>query len=286
METEPVWIDVGDREFEDEVLRRSEQRPVVVDFWAPWCAPCRTLAPLLERLVAEHRGEVLLARVNVDEAPAVAQQLGIRSIPTVIGVRDGAIVAELVGAQPEPALRQLLEKVLPSEADRLAREGASLAGSGDAEAAEARFREALEREPRHARALLGLGRLLGERGDLSEALSHLELIAPTAPVYEEAERYAAELRMRELAPGDETSLRGRIELDPDDLDARIELGRGLAAGERYEEALAELLAAVRIDPAHANAAARRAMLDIFSVLGDRHPVTERFRRELARALYR
>jgi putative thioredoxin len=284
VKTDRLTIDVGDADFEREVLDRSKTTPVVVDFWAPWCAPCRALGPLLERLVAEQSGAVVLAKVNVDEAPGVAQAFAIRSIPAVKAFRDGILVAEFVGAQPEAAIRQFLGAVLPTEADRLVREGESLAAGGGADA-EARFRAALEREPRHGRALLGLARVLAARGEDSDALALLERVLPSASVAPEADRLAAELRTRADGTGDEAALRARLAADPGDLDARLALGRAHAAVRRYEEALAELLDVVKRDPKHADEAARKAMLDVFAVLGD-DPLVDRFRGELAKALFR
>jgi putative thioredoxin len=278
-------IDVGDADFEREVLARSEETPVVVDFWAPWCGPCRALGPLLERLASEHAGAFVLARVDTDQAPAVAQAFRIQSIPAVKAFRDGVVVAEFVGAQPETVVREFLRGVLPSDADRLAREGAAVAASGDGDAAEAKFRAALALEGRHARALVGLARILADRGAIAEATQLLERVAPSASVAGEAERLAAALRTG-AAAGDVDALRARLAAAPDDLAARLDLGRALAARGRHEEALAELLEVVRRDRSFADDAARRAMIDLFAVLGPDHPLTERYRSELAKSLFR
>jgi putative thioredoxin len=276
------WVvDVGDADFETAVLERSKSTPVVVDFWAPWCGPCRTLGPLLERLADEHRGAFILAKVNVDDAPAVAQAFGIQSIPAVKGFRDGVLVGEFVGAQPETTVRKLLELVLPTEADRLA---AGAAGQPP-EVAEPMLRRALELEPRHGRALLELARLLAKRDETTEAIRLLDLISPPSPLVADAERLAAELRTRGNGAGDQAALEARVAAAPDDLQARLDLGRALAASGRYEDALAALLAVVQRDRSFADEAARKAMIDLFAILGSDHPLTDRFRSELAKALF-
>ena len=277
------WIvDVGDADFETAVLKRSEVTPVVVDFWAPWCGPCRALGPLLERLAEEHRGAFVLAKLNVDEAPAVSQAFGIQSIPAVKGFRDGVLVGEFVGAQPESTVRKLLEMVLPTAADRLVAEAAALAP----DAAEPALREALEMEPRHGRALVALARILAARGESAEALQLLERVSPPSPLVGEAERLAAELRMRNDGAGDQAALRARLAADPDDLAARLDLGRTLAALGRHEDALSELLAVIQRDPHFSDDGARKAMIDLFAVLGSDHPLTDHYRNELAKALFR
>jgi putative thioredoxin len=279
-------VDVGDRDFEREVLERSKNVPVVVDFWAPWCGPCRTLGPVLERLAGEHGGAFVLAKVNVDEAPAVAQAFRIQSIPAVKGFRDGALLAEFVGAQPESAVRQFLSTLLPTEADRLASDGEARAAADDLDGAASLFGQALELDARHPRALLGLARVHARRGNDADALALLERVSGAASLTRDAERLAAELRTRVDATGDEATLRARLATSPEDLDARLQLGRLLAARGRQEDALAELLEVVRRDPKHADEAARRAMVDLFAVLGSSHPLTERYRGELARVLFR
>jgi len=275
-------IDVGDQDFETAVIERSRTTPVVVDFWAPWCGPCRAIGPLLERLADEHGGAFVLAKVNVDEAPAVAQAFGIQSIPAVKAFRDGMLVGEFVGAQPEGTVRRLLELALPTATDTLVAEAAGLASAGG----EAKLREALALEPRHAGALVALARLLAARDDTTEALRLLELVSPPSPLLAEAERLAAELRTRGDGAGNEAALRARLATDPDDLQTRLDLGRTLAALGRHEDALSELLDVVKRDRQFADDGARKAMVDLFAVLGSDHPLTDRFRGELAKALFR
>lgn len=274
----PASFDVGDDDFVAEVLDASHTVPVVVDFWAPWCGPCRSLGPLLERLALGAEGTWRLARVNVDESPRVAAQFQVRSIPLVIGFREGRAVSEFTGAQPEGVVREFLKQVLPSEADRLTREGLALAAEGDDAEAEARFRAALEEEGRHAAAQLGLAGLLAARGESEAALDALERISGASPDQEQAvERLAAEIRTGAGSQGstrEASALRDRVAANPDDLQARLDLGRALAAERIYEEALDELLAVVERDKSFADEAARKAILDLFELLGSDHELTQ------------
>jgi putative thioredoxin len=286
MATQAFIVDVAEAEFSGAVLDRSAKLLVVVDFWAPWCGPCRTLGPVLERLASQHEGAFVLAKVNVDEAPEVAKAYAIRSIPAVKAFRDGRVVAEFVGAQPEAAVQRFLESVLPSDADHLADEADEFASRGHENAAEERYLAALEIDPRHGRALVGLAELLAGRGETDRALELLERVPGGTEIAKRAERLAAATRTRAAGTADLDALRARASAHPADLPARLELGKGLCAAGRYEEALGELLAVVRRDPRFAEEAARKTMLDIFALLGPSDPLTQKFRGDLARALFR
>jgi putative thioredoxin len=279
------WIiDAGDRDFESAVIARSEQTPVVVDFWAPWCGPCRTLGPLLERLAAEHHGAFVLAKVNVDENPELSAALNIQSIPMVLGFRDRQMVAEFVGAVPEAGVREFLTKVLPGEADHLVMIGEQLVQDGKLDEAEATFRNAVGMAPRNDRARLGLARILVERNEHEEALQLLERVG-IGPWRQDADRLAADIRLRQGGGASAATLRATIAANPADLETRLLLGQTLAANRQYQDALGELLEIVRRDRGFQDGAARKAMLDIFELLGPEHELTGRYRSELAKVLF-
>jgi len=279
------WVkDVTDVTFDREVIEQSRRVPVVIDFWAPWCAPCRALGPVLERLAEEHAGAFVLARINVDENPQVSTAFGIRSIPAVKAVCGGEVVDEFVGALPEATLRQFLRGILPSESDGLAEEARSAEHRGDRDGALALYRRALEGDPNHPVARLGLGRLLSD-SDADAALAELDRVLPATAERTEADRLAARLRLgRENGAGD-AELRARLQMEPNDLEARLKLARLLAARQEYEAALAHLLEVVKRDRSYEDEAGRKSMLDIFQILGSANPLTEKYRSELARVLF-
>ncbi|MBI4259014.1 MAG: thioredoxin [Actinobacteria bacterium] len=259
-------VEVTDRDFERTVIEGSRERPVVVDFWAGWCAPCRQLGPILERLADEKGGEFLLAKLDVDANQTTAAQFGIRSIPTVIAFVEGRPVDSFMGAMPEPAVRQWLDRLLPTEADREAAEALAAEREGRGEEAERLYREAVDQEPDNRAARLGLARVLLRRGAADEARELASALLPDP----EAERLLAVIRVdgwRDAA-GDGPVARGRL----------------AAAQGRWREALDELIAAVREEEQH-RAEARQSVLDVFAVLGDEDPITREYRPRLANALF-
>ncbi|MCH2172850.1 thioredoxin [Myxococcota bacterium] len=280
-------FEVGDSDFEAEVLERSRQTPVVVDFWAPWCGPCRALGPILETLATEFAGGFLLAKVNVDEAPDSAGRYQVRSIPAVAGFRDGEVVCEFVGAQPESAVRQFLAELIPSPADERVTDGDARLAEGDLDAAETCYQEALELDAKHALAQLGRVRVAHARGQIQEAQQALEQIRTnSAEVEKKIDHLAAQLRTANDTGENEADLRDTLTRDPGDLDARLALGRHLAARDQHEDALSELLEVVKRDSDRDGDAARKTMLDIFELLGNESDVARHYRQQLARALYR
>lgn len=254
-------IDVDESSFDKAVVRASNDVPVVVDFWAGWCRPCLVLGPVLERLAEEYDGRFVLAKLDVDANPALASRYGIQGIPAVKAFRDGQVASEFVGAQPEAVVRSFLDGIVPSQSDELAATGSALEDAGDIEGAEAAYRNALDVEPDHPRAGVGLARLLEGRGEEAEARSILQRL----PADDEARRLASRLSLKDGDGGPVGSA-----------------AAAAAAGD-YARALEEALRLVA-EGADRDSA-RDLMVRIFDVLGDDHRLTREFRPRLAAALF-
>ena len=251
-------MDVSESNFQTAVLDRSSTVPVVVDFWAEWCGPCRQLGPVLERATAARAGQVDLVKVDVDANQRLAQTFRIQSIPAVKAFRDGRVVAEFVGAQPPAAVEQFLDSLLPSEAD-------GLVSRGD----EGSLRRALELEPTRADAAVPLARILKDRGEVDEALTVLARV----PGSFAADGLAARI-------GLESAARNAAQPPVPDL---TEAFVALDAGD--EERALDLLLEALPNADGARDDVRRVVVGVLDELGVEHPLARSARRRLASALY-
>lgn len=282
-----AWVfEVGEADFEEKVLKQSRDKPVVVDFWAPWCGPCRSLAPVLERLVQARSGDVLLAKVNIDEEQALAHRYQVESIPLVVGFRDGKPAAEFLGLVSEREMTQFLDRLSPSAADRNVKKAQEVEAANPAEA-ERLYRQALKDESDHEAAALGLVRLLVARGQDSEAAEILDRIPGGGERGEEKERLAAILWLRREAAqrGDEATLRHQVEIDGKNAGARFDLGVALAGEGKFEESLKYLLEAGELDRKLAASKVKEAMVKVFQAIGVRSPLADDYRQRLTSILY-
>ena len=279
-------FDTGTEAFERDVLKASEKVPVLVDFWAPWCAPCRALKPILERLAGEYQGRFLLAKVNSDEHPQLSARFGVRGIPNVKAFVDGKLADEFTGALPESGVRAFIDRLIPTPGEKLRRTARVLVTQGDFDEAERQLRSALELEPANHALRLDLVELLLAKNSHAEAEA---LIAPI-PERERDERadklysvLALWKKSQQLPPIEE--LEAKLAVDRDDLHARLALGERLIADKRYEPALAALLQVVRRDRGALRTSARKLMVEVFNLAEDQAGLVGEYRKLLAGALY-
>lgn len=287
MSDSPYIFDVTDSDFTVKVLENSHKVPVLVDFWAEWCGPCKILMPLLAKLANEYRGKFLLAKVNTDEQGVLAAQFNIRSIPTVKVFKNGQIVEEMLGAQPESVIRALIERHIVRESDLLRARAEAAYQAGDVAQALALLEQAAQMDPDNHRVQLDRARILLERGEVDQAESLLNALPRDVREDTEAKALLGRVEFTRSAAGapDIATLENRIAAEPKDSQARYQLAaRKVLAGD-YEGALEQLLEILQRDRNFRDGAARKAMLTIFNLLEGKGELVSRYRSRMFNALH-
>ena len=280
-------IDATLATFEREVLEASREVPVLVDFWAPWCGPCKTLGPTLEKLERESGGHWKLVKVNADESPELAAQFGARSIPLVVAFADGRPVSQFVGAQPESAIRAFLEKLVPDPGERELRQARTAMASGQVALAQEHLKTAIALDPANDAARLDLVGILLDQGNIAGARAQWALLSPRAPQAPAWDTAATRLEAAEHAAtlpaaGDLARL---IAADPGNLTARRDLAEVHIAQRDWGPALEQLLEIVQRDRAFDDDLGRRKMLAVFEMAAGEPDLVSEFRRRLSATLY-
>jgi putative thioredoxin len=280
--------DGSDATFMADVIEASRVQPVIVDFWATWCGPCKTLGPALEKVVEAAKGAVKLVKIDVDRNPAIAGQLRVQSIPTVYAFVDGQPVDGFQGALPESQVKTFVDRLIgpagPTEIDDILAMAAESLALGDIGGAAQAFAAALQAEPGNLKAIAGLARCYLTGGDAERAAEVLAM-APAGAKSAELDGVRAALKLAAEAPSETAALERRLAANADDHEARLELAKALAGQGRFAEAADHLLLIVQTDREWNDQAARKQLLTVFEAAGMSSDVAKQGRRRLSAILF-
>ncbi|MHB1188233.1 tetratricopeptide repeat protein [Thiobacillus sp.] len=275
-------LDVGLADFAQHVLEESKHRPVVVDFWAPWCGPCKSLKPILEKLAAEYGGKFLLAKINSDDNQELAARYGVRGIPSVKAFVNGEPVDEFSGALPEGEVRAFLDRLIPSPADELRAQAAGLRLAGDMPGALQTLADASKIAPDHIGVRLDAAEIMLDLGEADEGQRLLAGVPDDADP--RVPQLKARLQFMGAAGEDVTALTAQVAANENDLEARLKLANLLVAAGQHEAGMDQLLEIVRRDRGFGDDIGRKTLLSVFDLLGSGELVS-RYRRQLSSVLY-
>ena len=275
-------IDVGLADFAQSVLEESKRRPVVVDFWAPWCGPCKSLKPILEKLAAEYGGKFLLAKINSDDNQELAVRYGVRGIPSVQAFIDGEPVDAFSGALPEGEVRAFLDRLVPSPTDELRAQAAELRFAGDLSSALQKLADASAIDSAHVGVRLDAAEIMLDLNEVEEARRLLGSVADDADP--RVPQLKARLQFMGVAGEDVAALTAQVAENENDLATRLKLANLLVAAGQYEAGMDQLLEIVRRDRGFEDDIGRKTLLAVFNLLDGDERVS-RYRRMLSSLLY-
>jgi putative thioredoxin len=286
MNDSPHIFDVTVENFETEVIAGSDTLPIVIDFWADWCGPCKTLTPVLEKLAVEYGGRFRLAKVNADQQQEIASMFGIRSLPTVIALKAQKPMSAFQGAQPESAVREFLDKIVPSVGEEKLGKAKAKLEAGDIPGAVDELKLALALTPSLDSARVMLADIAMRDNRIDEAKAYLALCKPITQMDEEYQRVAVKIQTAEQAGNspEAAALKVRVAKDPSDHEARIQLATVLAAESQFEPAFQTLIESIELDRKWNEDAARKKMIEYFALAKEQPELVRRFRQALAAVL--
>ncbi|MGD8591829.1 MAG: thioredoxin [Gammaproteobacteria bacterium] len=279
-------LDVSTQNFKDVVVDGSYKNPVVVDFWAPWCGPCKMLKPILEKLAEEYQGKFVLAKINSDENQEIAAQFGVRGIPSVKAIRDGKIVDEFSGALPENAVREWLDRLIPSPSEELRVQAQQVYAQGDADQALQLLQQALQLDNDNHAAKLDTAKILVNQGQYEDAKALIDTLPANVQVEEAVAKLITQIDVAEKSQhleGEEPLLE-KVAANPDDLQARIDLANVYISKQQYAAAIEQCFEVIKRDREFQDDIGRKTVVSIFNLLNNEGDIVREYRRKLASLL--